>query len=219
MISLDEINFAEMCEYLKNYYRDPTYWSTPRGLANLLLFAQAITGAIYMHNVIYHLWDYPHFWSILLSGFVFVKFPIFAAIVCNKTRTPLRIGQSIGAGCVLSVYALTESLYWGRTAKCENLNIESIHLRQYCTTTVVKTMSSQSVSLAFLSLFFFSFTALLIMNKEAITDETTSYTSVTQSASQQSVGAFNSLDIDEQPLIFEKKNFSPAQTKSSPANV
>ena len=148
-------------------------------------------------------------------GFVFVKFPLFAAVVCNKARTPLHIGQTIGAGCVLSIYSLSESLYWGRTAKCENLNITSIHMRQYCTPTIIKTMGSQSVALSFLFLFFFLFTALLITNKEAIINDYTTYSSVTQSESHQPVGAFNSLDIDEQPLVFEKKSFSPAPTRAS----
>ena len=105
---------------------------------------------------------YIHVRPMQRRGFVFVKFPMYAAVVCNKVRTPLHIGQTIGAGCILSVYSLSESLYWGRTAKCENLNITSIHMRQYCTPTIVKTMESQSVSLAFLFLFFLAFTVLLM---------------------------------------------------------
>jgi hypothetical protein len=219
MISIEEVNFGEVGEYLKSYYRDPTFWSTPRGLLNVLLIAQAVTAVLFMHKVIYRLWDHPYFWGSLMAGFCFVKYPLFAAIVCNKTRTSTQVGMALGAGAILTVYSLSTSLYWGHSQKCLDLSTDSIHMKQYCTPGVIDTMGSQSAAAAFLFLFFFASTVLMSFHMESILNAESSYSPISaiEPGTTSTGGIFNGLDMDDNaPVVFEKQGgFSQAPIKVS----
>jgi hypothetical protein len=84
-------------------------------LINLNLFLQVLFGGWLLHLTIWHLWDVPNWLTIAVPAFVMMKFPIYAAIVINKTRTSYHIGIVTGALFILVMFSLFMAQYWSHS--------------------------------------------------------------------------------------------------------
>ena len=82
---------------------------------------QFIVGIYFFHNTVFYLKETPVWSTTCLTGFVFVKYPIFAAFALNKTRTHFLVGAVVGSAIILTMHALTLAVYWYHSMSCTNL--------------------------------------------------------------------------------------------------
>ena len=113
----------EMCyfQYISKNLANLVLFIPFSGMLNLNLIIQVIVGIFFFHNTLFNLKETPVWSTTCLTGFVFVKYPIFAAIALNKARTQFLVGAVVGSAFVLTMHALTLAVYWYHSISCKHL--------------------------------------------------------------------------------------------------
>jgi len=130
-------------DYIKLYWRNPTHWSTPRGMINLSIIFQVIFGMWFFHNTFWHLYDVPSWFTSCLMAFVVVKFPFYSAIVINKKNTPFMNGTLVGATAMLALNSFITALFWARSSGCLNTETAALVTVRHCSETLMSSMARE----------------------------------------------------------------------------
>jgi hypothetical protein len=109
---IDDIDFTKIFSFVRRYWREPTFWSTPEGLYNLNLFLQVVFGSWLMHNTVWYLSEVESWLAVVVPAFLYMKFPMYAAIIVNKTQTRFHIGVVAGCFMILTWYSVASALHW-----------------------------------------------------------------------------------------------------------
>ena len=130
-------------DYIKQYYKDPTHWSTPRGMLNLSIMFQVIFGMWFFHNTFWHLYEVPSWFTTCFTAFVFFKYPFFAAIVINKKATNFTRGTLVGSSIMLTIFSFLTAVFWARSSGCLSAKTENLSTTRVCSESLVDSMITE----------------------------------------------------------------------------
>ena len=147
VIAGEEIVTAEdvtgSIEYIKQYWRDPRQWSTPRGMINLNIIFQVLVSMYFFHNTFWHMYEVPSWASCIIMAFAIVKFPLYSANVVNKKATPFTYGTLAGASVVMLLYTFCTALFWARASACGDSNGVHMATISDCSDELVDSMTTE----------------------------------------------------------------------------
>lgn len=109
--------------------------------------------------------------NVVIEALAFIGFVVAAFQVINKRQTPLAVGTIIGVSFVLVFTALMSAIFWGELSKCEDIkvNVDGYSCEQ------VPAMRAVCTFAVFLFLLGAAFTALLILWRDEVLQEASTY--------------------------------------------
>ena len=167
---ITEEDVLNSIDYIKQYWRDPTHWSTPHGMINLSIIFQVIFGMWFFHNTFWHMYDVPSWSTSIMMAFVVVKFPFYAAFVINKQATPFMYGTLVGSSAMMTLNSFLTALFWARSSSCHGTKTEALLTTRHCSETLISSMKTEfhlSVVIFALQLHFL----YLVMSREIVNTE------------------------------------------------
>ena len=138
-----EEDVVNSIEYIKQYWRDPRHWSTPRGMINLSIIFQVCIGMWFFHNTFWHMYEVPSWATCIIMAFAVVKFPFYSAFVVNKRATPFMYGTLAGASAVMILNSFCTSIFWARSAGCHDSAGKNLITTRHCSDILIDSMKTE----------------------------------------------------------------------------
>jgi hypothetical protein len=175
MFDAEKIDLVGIIEYIRNYFKNPKQWSTPRGLLNLLIIFQVMLGSYIFHNIFWNLEDIPNWFELSIGSFLFLKYILYTAYTINVTKNDFHMGIVIGGGLAFALNSLQLCFYWNYVEQCVGHDRPSLVIRQQCHTDLLKVMLHQYWCMFFLFIAQVIFVKFCISYTDYITSETSAY--------------------------------------------